>query len=142
MLQISHRLNVILWMVAICRKAGPSHLYRKNCKNFRFHSLIGCVLILSRNIYSPPCRSKRKWMQNPHCDTCYHQWDCICLHYPQHSNQTRQVRTCHKTQHTWSTCPLMFNLMQMSVFSVMLTRGGKDFRVPCWSLVGRSAFKR
>ena len=26
-------------MVAICRKAGLSHLYRKNCKNFRFHTL-------------------------------------------------------------------------------------------------------
>ena len=27
-------------MVAICHKAGLSHLYRKNWKNFRFHTLI------------------------------------------------------------------------------------------------------
>ena len=35
-----YRLYEIFWMVAICRKAGLSHLYRKNCKNFRFHTLI------------------------------------------------------------------------------------------------------
>ena len=38
-MQISHRLNAILWMVAICRKAGLSHLYQKNCINFRFHTI-------------------------------------------------------------------------------------------------------